>query len=231
MTPSVLDTSCVGLRGSVGLISRTNTRRLRVSIVSNAFIPDVSCNPNFMGTVHRVASVCLSIRVVIRGPRRLVPTVTRTNTSGVNIRIRTAPRVRHTLRLVGGTNGSTRIMVGPKAPIRVVGPILRVISRMLMVAIGPNFNNRGFLPRAITGVTRLSTVGGTGNCSFSVRVSNKVGGRAIISYCGTNTAITITNSCICGTRSPLTHVRTLHSTAGWSNWLNWGHSRTVHHIF
>lgn len=212
VTPSVLDTSFTGLRESIGLIRRTNTSCVRVSTVSNRFITGLALNPGVMRTVQPRAGLPLSYRLVIDAPRGLVPTFTETNTSVVAVRIRTASRVRNTVRVVGGRGVTTNIIVGPKADMRIVGPILNSISVILIVAIGPNFNNRDFVRDALNGVRRLTALHRGRNCRCRVRISNKVARRAVIGYVGTKTSMFMTNSCVCSSRGPSTTVDELGST-------------------
>ncbi len=76
VSPSILSTSFLSVRGSVRVLRGTGYSVLRLSIVSNVFMPGVSFNMPLVGSVGTRAGVPLSIRLVVSHPRHCVGSFT-----------------------------------------------------------------------------------------------------------------------------------------------------------
>ncbi len=151
----------------------------------------------------------LSIRLVVMRPRGFVRRIGTLSTCSVGIRIRTYPRLRHIIRRVGRTKVGTKIALGPTAPISSLVSVVRRLSVIVLVSIGPNFNKRGFVPRALRGIHRLHGLVSRDNSRTLVRISNNIGHRANGRLIRTKISILMTKDTIFGTSSPLRRVGVL----------------------
>lgn len=180
-------------------------------MVSNIFIPGVSFNFPILRTLGPVYGGPVSMRLVVIRPRGFVPRITTANTCVVGIRCRTYARLRHAITTVGRTKVGTTIALGPRAPVSLLRSVLRSLSVMLLVSMGPNCKKRGFVRRSVSGATHLGSVVLTGKLGALVRISNNIGVRATGPLLRIKTSILITNDFIFHSPSPLGAVQRLGS--------------------
>lgn len=180
-------------------------------MVSNIFMPGVSFNFPMLGCMTRLSRGPLSMRLVVIGPRGFVGRIGSLKAVVVGIRCRTYMRLREIIRRVGSTKVGTTIALGPSAPMTVLTSVVHSISVILLVDIGPNFNNRGFVMRALSGIERLHRLVAGANSRTLVRISKKIGLRANERLMRTKTSILITKGTIFGTPSVSSVVRQLGS--------------------
>lgn len=187
---------------------------MRVSVVSNIFIPGVSFKFPMLGCITGLSRGPLSIRLVVMRPRGFVPRIGTLKTRIVGIRCRTYPRLRHIIRRVHRTKVRPTMAVGPTAPISLLGSVVGSMCVILVVDMGPNFNKRGFVRRSLSGIHRLHRLVAIANSRTLVRISNNMGLRANSHLMRTKTSMLITNGTIFSTPSP---GRTVHTLEGlWS---------------
>lgn len=197
VTPSVLSTSFTHLNRSATGTLTTNTSIIRFSIVSGRCIPGLAVKPVILGSLHGCnVATPVSMRLVIGPISHVIPSFTTTNTDVVAFRPRTSRRISHALRLVGRGNYGTNLMFGPTAPLDCLSCIVSGLSIVLLVSIGPNFNNRSFVPRALSGLHRMHHHVSRSNFSVQLRISNNIGIGGVNRVTTTNTSVFITNSTV-----------------------------------
>ncbi|MCO7128164.1 D-allulose 6-phosphate 3-epimerase [Sporolactobacillus shoreicorticis] len=157
-SPSLMCMDLINFKSQINFLNR-HADSYHVDIMDGHFVPNITLSPWFIEQLKRVATIPISVHLMVDDPAMWVDDVLEAGAEIVCCHAEAingkAFRIAEQLHQHGKKFG---VVINPETPVEAINPYLSVVDKVTVMSVDPGFAGQRFISETLNKITELKAI-------------------------------------------------------------------------
>jgi ribulose-phosphate 3-epimerase len=153
--PSILTADFLRLGEQIAEAEEAGVDFIHLDVLDGRFAPNISFGLPVVEAIRRATKLPLDVHLMIVEPQEYAVRFVEAGADVVTVHVEACTHLHGMLQAIAAAGATPSVTLNPATPLGVLEEVIPMVGQVLVMSVNPGFGGQGFIPAALSKISRL----------------------------------------------------------------------------